>query len=112
MVKSALEDGVIRYAKDTTRTITDIDIASKWSADVILSKHNMKKNIADERCSLTMKVLADAVNKHFNGECLLQEMQQDEYIPYRHVSKVHEQLDDELYEILEKPIKEIEDGLS
>ena len=109
MVKSALEKGVIRYAKDTTRTITDIDIASRQSADVILSKYNIKKNIADERCSLTMKVLAEAVNKHFNGECKLQEMPQDQYIPYRHVSKVHEQLDDELYELLEKPIKEIED---
>jgi len=89
MVKSAMQDNVIRYAKDTTRTITDIDIASKQSVDVILSSVNMKKNIADSRCSLTMEVLAEAVNRHFGGKCKLEELPQDEYIPYRHVSKVH-----------------------
>ena len=80
MVKSAACSGIVKYSRDTTRTITDIDIASKQSADVILGSGNTKKNIADSRCSLTMEVLAEAVSRFFGGKCELVPMLQDEYI--------------------------------
>lgn len=40
MVKSAIEQNVIRYNEDTTRTMTGLKFASKMSVDAILSDTN------------------------------------------------------------------------
>jgi len=58
MIKSALSENTIRYAVDTTRTMTDVDFASKQAVYVILSDKNAKINIADEKCDILLKDLA------------------------------------------------------
>ena len=88
MIKSALEKNSIWYNEDTTRTMTSLKLASKMSVDAILSQKSCHVNVADPRCSLTMKSLARVVKVILgkpNAE--LVSMPPDSMIQYRHVSK-------------------------
>lgn len=92
MIRSALDCGQIKYAKDTTRTITDLNYATLKSIDAILSKEDCSINIVENEHSLTMKALAEAVKIALEsvGICSgleLIEMSCDTTIQYRHTSK-------------------------
>lgn len=88
MIVSAITENKIYYSADTTRTMTDIDFASKMSVDAILSNCNLKVNVADTRCSLTIKSLASIVNSVLDANCQLVEQPKDGSIQYRNVSEV------------------------
>lgn len=88
MIKNALSKNVITYADDTTRTLTGLTLASKKSVDVILSNSNQHANIADDRCSLTMKSLAYIIKDILNlTNAEIVKCSPDELIRYRHTSK-------------------------
>lgn len=88
MIKNALSKNVITYADDTTRTLTGLTLASKKSVDVILSNSNQHANIADDRCSLTMKSLAYIIKDILNlTNVEIVKCSPDELIRYRHTSK-------------------------
>lgn len=88
MVKSALKDNEISFADDTTRTFTDIELASKMAVDAILSNQNELKNVADPRNSLTLEAVAHIVNDVLGLDCKFTRLDPDPYIRYRQVSNV------------------------
>lgn len=87
MIKNALENNVITYSNDTTRTLTSLKLASRMSVDVILSDENQHANISDVNCSLTMKSLAQII-KDILGipQIKLINTEPDKLIRYRHTS--------------------------
>lgn len=91
MIFSALTSQKIYYSDNTTRTFTDIDLASKISVNKILSNENCKLNIVDDKNSLTMESLANIINsilkEKFNIESKLINLPVDIFIQYRHTSK-------------------------
>lgn len=92
MIRSALDSNMILYRENTTRTVTDIDFASKKAVDVILSNKNCKVNITDDRNSLTMKSLAEIIDnviyEKFYLKSRLYSCGTDNFVQYRHTSKV------------------------
>ncbi len=93
MIKSVLKDNTIFYSKDTTRSMTDIDMTNIMSTDIILSTKNLKINIVDARNSLTMEALANIVNDVLCLNCELIELPKDKSIQYRHVSIVNNNIE-------------------
>lgn len=93
MIKSALLENKIFYAKNTTRSMTDIEMTSIMSTDIILSNKNIKLNVVDPRNSLTMEALANIVNDVLHANCKLIELPPDTSIQYRHVSKVNNNIE-------------------
>lgn len=91
MLFSGITTQKIYYSKNTTRTFTDIDLASKMSVDKILSNKNCKANIVDNKNSLSMKSLANIINdiltEKLNIKSDLIELPIDTAIQYRHTSK-------------------------
>lgn len=87
MIKSALVNSTISYSRDTTRTMTGLKFASRSSVDVILSDVNQHANIADNRCSLSMKSLAHIIKDILMlNDIELVETSTDKLIQYRHTS--------------------------
>ena len=87
MVKSALEQNVIWYNEYTTRTLTSLKLASKMSVDVILSDTSKHVNVADPRCSLTLKSLAYIIKDILDiPNIMFVSRPPDKLIQYRHVS--------------------------
>ena len=86
MISNAINEGKIFYAADTVRTMTGIDTASKMAANAIMIDQNVKVNVADSRCSLTMKSLAKIINSVLGMNCSLIETTPDSYMRYRSVS--------------------------
>ena len=89
MIKSALQSQTITYNADTTRTFTDINLCSKLSVDVILSDCEQHINVADGRCSLTLKSLANIIDTCLfeygliSHHCKLIESEPDKFVRYR-----------------------------
>ena len=117
MIQTALSKKTIGYSDDTTRTITGLKFASKRSVDSILSDKNHHINVADNRCSLSMKSLAYIIKDVLNLDdvniisCL-----PDKFIQYRHTSKpdtnielAKEVMRDEILELADQIKQEIED---
>lgn len=110
MIQSAITSRKISYSKDTTRTFTDIDLASKLSVDQILKDENCKCNISDNRLSLSLKSLATIINEvlsdNYGIKSKLIETDPDKFIRYRHTSKPDCNMDI-VRKIMEKHIKDI-----
>ena len=117
MIQTALSKKTIYYSYDTTRTMTGLKLASKLSVDSILSNKNHHINVADNRCSLSMKSLAYIIKDVLNLDdvniisCL-----PDKFIQYRHTSKpdtnielAKEVMRDEILELADQIKQEIED---
>ena len=88
MICSALKDNMIPFSDDTTRTFTDIELASKAAVDTILSNQNELKNVADPRNSLTLEAVAHIVNNVLGSDCKFTRLEPDPYIRYRQVSNI------------------------
>jgi hypothetical protein len=93
MIKSTMTENKIYYSADTTRTMTDIDLASRMSVDVILSNRNLKLNVVDPRCSITMKTLAEVIKHSLKIACELIEIPADASIHYRTVSVLNSDIE-------------------
>lgn len=117
MIRTALSKKTICYSNDTTRTMTGLKLASKLSVDSILSNRNHHINVADNRCSLSMKSLAYIIKDVLNLDdvniisCL-----PDKFIQYRHTSKpdtnielAKEVMRDEILELAKQIKAELED---
>lgn len=63
MFRDAFVEKSIWYSKDTLRTMTDIDYASKRGVDEILRTHDKTANIVDRNGSVSMCVLATLIGK-------------------------------------------------
>lgn len=92
MIESAYKTNKIYFSDDTTRTLTDIDFASKMSVDAILSHSDMRLNIVDNRNSLTMEALAHIIADAIDIKCDFIKMEADKSIRYRNTSAVNENL--------------------
>ena len=72
MIESAKAYGRICYPKGTTRTLTDIDIASGLVAGKIASigknGRSQRMFLCDTSCTVTMKTLADIVKSMFSDK--------------------------------------------
>jgi hypothetical protein len=94
MIKSALRHRKIFYSRDTTRTMTGLKLASEMSCSCILEEGNLCKNIADCRCSLTMKSLAYIIGAVLDiSKIEYRESTTDDFIQYRHTSKPDEDIE-------------------
>lgn len=117
MIKSALNKKIICYNDDTTRTMTGLKLASKLSVDSILSNKNHHINVADNRCSLSMKSLAYIIKDILNlDDVNIISYLPDKFIQYRHTSKPDTNIElskevmrDEILELVEQIKVEIED---
>jgi nucleoside-diphosphate-sugar epimerase len=88
MIRTALSKKTIGYSDDTTRTMTGLKFASKLSVDSILSDKNHHINIADNRCSLSMKSLAYIIKDTLQlNDINVIGYTPDKFIQYRHTSK-------------------------
>lgn len=87
MVKSAALSGKIKYMLDTTRSITDIDLASTEAVDRILAECDVSTNIVDN-CSVELKTIALRTAEYFGNDVELEEIEPDKYMRYRQVSKI------------------------
>lgn len=87
MVKSAALSGKIKYMLDTTRSITDIDLASSAAADYILAERDVSMNIVDN-CSVELETIARRIAEYFGNGVELEEIEPDKYMRYRQVSKI------------------------
>ena len=88
MIRTALSKKTIGYSDDTTRTMTGLKLASKMSVDSILSDKNHHINVADNRCSLSMKSLAYIIKDVLNlDDVNIISYLPDKFIQYRHTSK-------------------------
>lgn len=88
MIRTALNKKIICYNDDTTRTMTGLKLASKMSVDSILSDKNHHINVADNRCSLSMKSLAYIIKDILNlDDVNIISYLSDKFIQYRHTSK-------------------------
>ena len=88
MIKTALSKQTIIYSDDTTRTMTGLKLASKISVDSILSDKNHHVNVADNRCSLSMKSLAYIIKDVLQlNDINVIGYTPDKFIQYRHTSK-------------------------
>ena len=94
MIKSAIADNEIYYSSDTTRTFTDISFFSKEAAKMIVAEKSYDKNIADARCTLHMKTVAQIVNDVLGLDCRLVEMPPDKFIRWRQVSYVNNDIEE------------------
>lgn len=106
MIKSTMTENKIYYSADTTRTMTDIDLASRMSVDVILSNRNLKLNVVDPRCSITMKTLAEVIKHSLKIACELIEIPADASIHYRTVSVLNSDIE-QLSQIMSPHILEL-----
>ena len=94
MLMSLKNNNYIEYSEDTTRTMTNIDFASKYSTDVILADNNINVNIADKDYSMSMKTLAEVIKISLNRlDCKLIPKPKDTIVQYRHVSKITNDID-------------------
>lgn len=117
MILTALSKKTIIYADDTTRTMTGLKLASKMSVDSILSDKNHHLNVADSRCSLSMKSLAHIINDILDlTDISIIKCLPDKLIRYRHVSKpdinielAKDVMRDEIFKLAEQIKHEIED---
>lgn len=87
MVRSALLEHEIRFADDTTRTMTGLKLASKISADAVLRGRSSIVDVVDPRCSLTMEALAHVVADALGANVELKRMPPDRLVRWRHVSE-------------------------
>lgn len=91
MVKSGMLTGKVKYMRDTTRSITDVDSASRKSVDCILSRHDVYENIVDD-CSVELKTIAERVveniSRLYGRKIELEELNPDPYMRYRQVSEI------------------------
>ena len=119
MIRTALSKKTISYSNDTTRTMTGLKLASKLSVDSILSNKNHHINIADNRCSLSMKSLAYIIKDVLNlNDVNIISCLPDKFIQYRHTSKpdtnielAKEVMRDEILELANQIKQEIEDEI-
>lgn len=117
MIRTALSKKTICYSNDTTRTMTGLKLASKLSVDSILSNKNHHINVADNRCSLSMKSLAYIIKDVLNlNDVNIISCLPDKFIQYRHTSKpdtnielAKEVMRDEILELADQVKQEIED---
>lgn len=117
MIRTALSKKTIYYSNDTTRTMTGLKLASKLSVDSILSNKNHHINVADNRCSLSMKSLAYIIKDVLNlNDVNIISCLPDKFIQYRHTSKpdtnielAKEVMRDEILELADQVKQEIED---
>lgn len=117
MIRTALSKKTICYSNDTTRTMTGLKLASKLSVDSILSNKNHHINVADNRCSLSMKSLAYIIKDVLNlNDVNIISCLPDKFIQYRHTSKpdtnielAKEVMRDEILELADQIKQEIED---
>lgn len=86
MVKDALTKNTISYNRNTTRTITGIDEASMCCYLHIKYCPTNVYNIANDKCSLYMKTLAEIVAEVLELNVGFIELPEDTEIQYRHVS--------------------------
>ena len=86
MIKSSLSENVIRYADDTTRTMTDIKFASEKAVDAIMSTSDAKMNLVDDRCSVYMQSLAEIIADVLDIDCNFIRCPPDKSIRYRNTS--------------------------
>jgi nucleoside-diphosphate-sugar epimerase len=115
MIKSALKYNRIFFNKNTTRTMTGLKLASEMACSYILSDDDIYKNIADNRCSLTLKSLAHIIGDVLNiNNIEYHECSEDNFIQYRHTSKPDEDIElsksimkDEIIELYEEIKNEI-----
>lgn len=88
MIRTALSKKTIGYSNDTTRTMSGLKLASKMSVDSILSDKNHHINVADNRCSLSMKSLAYIIKDILKlNDVNIISCLPDKFIQHRHTSK-------------------------
>ncbi len=117
MIRTALSKKTIYYSNDTTRTMTGLKLASKLSVDSILSNRNHHINVADNRCSLSMKSLASIIKDILKlNDVNIISCLPDKFIQYRHTSKpdtnielAKEVMRDEILELAKQIKAELED---
>lgn len=117
MIRTALSKKTICYSNDTTRTMTGLKLASKLSVDSILSNKNHHINVADNRCSLSMKSLAYIIKDILRlNDVNIISCLSDKFIQYRHTSKpdtnielAKEVMRDEILELADQIKQELED---
>ena len=117
MIRTVLSKKTIYYSNDTTRTMTGLKLASKLSVDSILSNKNHHINVADNRCSLSMKSLAYIIKDILKlNDVNIISCLPDKFIQYRHTSKpdtnielAKEVMRDEILELADQVKQEIED---
>lgn len=117
MIQTALSKKTIYHSYDTTRTMTGLKFASKQSVDSILSDKNHHINVADNRCSLSMKSLAYLIKDILNLDDInIISCTSDKFIRYRHTSKpdanielAKEVMRDEILELAKQIKAELED---
>lgn len=115
MVYDGLTKKEISYAGNTIRTMTSLRLASKLAIDIVLDNRNLDVNVVDERCCITMKTLAKAVQKllvaYYGINAKLKQLPEDDYIRQRQIGQLQMNADD-LLDIMEPDLLKLTDDLS
>ena len=86
MMRDALTKHIITYADDTVRTMTGAQLASQIACDAILKSSSCRVLQADNRCTVSMKMLAKIVARASGEKCSFVKMPPDKTIQYRQTS--------------------------
>lgn len=113
MIKDLVTTGKISYAYDTVRTMTSARIASKMACDAILCEKDLRQLQADNRCTVSMKMLAEVVQHVIKMPCEFVELPADKTIRYKQVSRFEDNIDHmvDVADILRDDILDIEEQI-